>query len=228
MITTATGLQVDVEHLKPADVRAYDIAWSLHHLNRFGGHALLPWDVLSHVGLSYMLYVQDMKGKIEAQFALALLLHSAPAAYVGDIPYGTMGAGLRNLEIELRSAIYRRFQVSEEPVGGIPWDMVERYDKQATSIEFHALFPGAKDAPKPEYEMPRFPILVKAKVPDFISILKFASINHDVADVNGLFEVSETLKPFVVEATPPVVDVVHEGDVEIEVRDYSAVEKAHL
>ena len=228
MITTATGLQVDVEHLKPADVRAYDIAWSLHHLNRFGGHALLPWDVLSHVGLSYMLYVQDMKGKIEAQFALALLLHSAPAAYVGDIPYGTMGAGLRNLEIELRSAIYRRFQVSEEPMGGIPWDMVERYDKQATAIEYHVLFPAVKPGPKLEYEVSRFPILVKAKVPDYISILKYAAINHDVADVPGLFEVSEAMKPLVAEAAPLVSEVHQEGDVEIEVVDHSAIERVTL
>ena len=223
MLTTATGLQVDVEHLTPADVRAYDIAWSLHHLNRFGGHALLPWDVLSHVGLSYWLYVQDMKGKIEAEFALALLLHSAPKAYVGDNLDPT-----KQLYQDVASAIFARFQLSEEPLAGIPWDMVERYDKQATSIEYHALFPGAKDSPKPEYEMPRFPILVKAKVPDFISILKFAAINHDVADVTGLFEVSEALKPHVAESTPPVVDVVHEDGVEIEVRDISAIERAHL
>ena len=228
MLLTATGLQVDVEHLKPSDIRAYDIAWSLSNLNRFGGHALLPWDVLSHVGLSYWLYVQDMKGKIEAEFALALLLHSAPKAYVGDIAPIAQSADLRYVEELARRAIYQRFQISEEPLAGIPWDMVERYDKQATSIEYHALFPGAKDSPKPEYEMPRFPILVKAKVPDFISILKFAAINHDVADVTGLFEVSEALKPLVAEATPPVVDVVHEGDVDIEVRDYSAIEKVTL
>jgi hypothetical protein len=222
MLVTATGLQVDVDHLKPSEIRAYDIAWSLHNLNLFRGHALIQWDALSHVGLSYMLYVQDMKGKIEAEFALALLLDSAPKAYLGDIDPADQ------CYRDLASAILARFQISEEPLGPIPWDMVARYNRQAVAIAFHALFPAVKTGPKLEYEVPRFPILVKAKPTDYISILKYAAINHDVADVPGLFEVSETMKPLVAEAVPLVSEVHQEGDVDIEVRDYSAIEKVTL
>lgn len=214
MLTTATGLQIEVEHLRPEDIRAYDIAWSLSNLNRFNGHALLAWDVLSHVGLSYMLYIQDMKGKIETEFALALLLHNAPKAYLGD----TLDPASQRY-IDVASVILARFLVNEDPMG-LPWDMVTRYDRQATAIAYRALFPLAKNGPQPEYEMPKFPVLVKAKVPDYISILKYATINHGVADVSGLFEVSPELKPYVI--SPPVEAISHE-DVDIPERDDSGV-----
>lgn len=214
MLVTATGLQIDVERLKPADVRAYDIAWSLSNLARFNGHALLPWDLLSHVGLSYMLYVQELRGKTEVEFALALLLYNAPKAYLGDNHPADQCYG------DVAAAIYARFLVSQEAYA-VPWDMVERYDNQATAIAHRALFPLAKDGPKPEYEMPKFPVLVKATVPNYIDLLKHLTINHGVADVSGLFEVSPELKPHVV--PPPVSEISHE-DVDIEPRDLSGIE----
>lgn len=218
MLTTATGLQIDVEHMKPADVRAYDIAWSLSNLTRFNGHALLPWDLLSHVGLSYMLYIQDMKGKTEVEFALALLLHNAPKAYLGD------NFPTNQLYGDVAAAIYARFLVSQEAFA-VPWDMVERYDRQATAIEFQVLFPLAQDRPKPEYEMAKFPILVKATVPNYIDSLKHYTINHGVADVLGLFEVSAELKPHV--TPPPAVEISH-ADVDIAPRDLSGIEGVTL
>ena len=82
---TVTGKFVDVLDLKPEDINAYDIAWALAHTNRYNGMAATPWDVLSHTGLAYMLYVKHTQGQTDPATVLALLLHDASEAYLGDI-----------------------------------------------------------------------------------------------------------------------------------------------
>jgi hypothetical protein len=59
-----------------------------------------------------------------------------------------------------------------------------------------------------------------------MDLLKQLSINNQAQDIAGLFELPVALKPILVaeKAATPVV----EHNVEIEVRDISAIERAHL
>jgi hypothetical protein len=218
LLNTVSGLQITPEVLHPNEVKAYDIAWGLHHLNLFGGQAPLAWDGLSHAGLAYLLYVQGVKGSTKVPTTLALLLAGAYKVYLGDVAEHNGTPAL--------SAIYERFNVSEESISDVEWDKVARYDQQATAVAFHILFPEVKNGPKMEYDMPRYPLLIKAKVPDYMDLLKQLSINNQAQDIAGLFELPVALKPILVaeKAATPVV----EHNVEIEVRDISAIERAHL
>ena len=215
LLNTVSGLQITPEVLHPNEVKAYDIAWGLHHLNLFGGQAPLPWDALSHVGLSYLLYIQDVKGATKAPTTLAILLAGAHKAYLGDVE--------EHNGTPVLSAIYKRFNVDEEPISNVEWDKVARYDQQAEAAAFHLLFPEVKNGPKLEYGMPRYPLLIKAKIPDYMDLLKQLTINNQAQDIAGLFELPVALKPILAAATPVV-----EHNVEIEVVDHSAIERAHL
>ena len=218
MFNTISGLQINPEVLHPNELRAYDIGWGLHNLNLFGGQAPLQWDALSHAGLAYLLYVQGERGLTKVSTALALLLAGAHKAYLGDVA--------KHNGTPVLSAVYKRFNVNEEPISEVEWDKVERYDRQATAIAFHTLFPNAKGGPKLEYEIARYPLLIKAKVPDYMDLLKHLSINNNVPDVTDLFALPDAIKPILAaeKAATPVV----EHNVDIEVVDHSAIERMTL
>jgi hypothetical protein len=231
MLNTANDLVVKVEAIRPEDIRAYDIAWALHHINRFGGHSPVPWDVLSHTGLAYMLYVQDVKGQTEVPFSLALLLHDAAEAYVGDmvwpLKHTVMADQFRQLEAHVLDVIYQRFNVPQEPLGPIDWDKVARYDKQAAAIEFHQLFPklrGTQYAPPLVYDMSKYPVLIKGKVEDYITLLKHISINHGVEDVSALFSLSDSLRPYLTAEIEEAEATAEQGTVDIDIRETRSVE----
>jgi hypothetical protein len=215
---TATGLQINIDQFKPEDVRAWDIAWSLHHLNLFNGHAPLPWDALSHTGLAYLLYVQDVKGKTEVPFSLALLLYAAGKAYETPDELGAVGETVWD-------AIYERFNVSQKD---IDWDSVRRYDKQATAIEFHILFPDAKDVPQLEYPLSKYPLLVKAKPEDYVTMLKHLSINHGVANIAALFNTPESLRPYLAVPAEESEVATQTGKVSVEPRETQSIEGLSL
>jgi hypothetical protein len=103
---------------------------------------------------------------------------------------------------------------------------VGRYDQQATAIAFHILFPNVKNGPKLEYEIARYPLLIKAKIPDYMDLLKHLSINNNVPEINDLFALPDAIKPILAaeKAATPVI----EHNVDIEVRDLSAIEKMTL
>jgi len=232
MLNTATDMILRVPELRPHDIRAYDIAWSLHYTNLFGGHAPLPWDALSHTGLAYMLYIQDMRGKTEAPFSLALLLNNAAVAYVGE-QVGSLQHYSReyeDLRVRTSQVIYARFNVSQE-LGDIPWDMVKRYDQQALAIEFRALFPQLKDnqdAPKLQYDISRYPTLVKARVEDYITLLKHNSINHNVVEVDTLFTVSDSLRPYLAAEIVEKETAGQQGKVDTEFRETKSIEEMRI
>jgi len=207
-LNTACGLTVDVTDIKQTDIRAYDIAWSLHNTIRYNGHAPVAWDVLSHTGLAYMLYVQDLKGQTDQKFSLALLLHDAAETYVGDLVWALkhtdMGQEFNRFEKYVRQVIYSRFNLN---VDEVPWDLIERYDRQAGAVEFHKFFPhleGTVYAPHYQYQLERVPTLIKAKVADYIELLKHLAINNGVQEVHQLFDLPEPLAGLVANESRPL------------------------
>lgn len=194
-LRTASGRLIDTLNLKSEDINAYDIAWSLSNTNRYAGHTPVPWDVLSHTGLAYQLYVRDMKGVTDINYLLGLLLHDAAEAYLGDMlgPLkGTeVGKEFRRLEDKIIEKVFTRFGVQN-----IDWTVIDRYDHQATHIEISAFYPemvGNNLFTQEQYHMDRYPTLVKAKVTDYIELLKQLSINEGVSEVGHLFELSDIM-----------------------------------
>jgi hypothetical protein len=229
MLNTATDRLIRVENLHPDDVRAYDIAWALHHINTFGGHTPLPWDILSRTGLAYMLYVQDVRGHTEVPFSIALLLNNAAKAYAGDVnrslEYTKLARPFKQLEVAILSAIFERFNVPQGSIGGIAWDKIDRYEKQALAVEFYSLFPNmrtAAHAPQLQYDIPRYPVLVKAKIGDYVTLLKHLSINNGVQDIATLFELPDSLQPYV--AAETTADIEQQPQLTVEVRESRSIE----
>jgi len=102
-------------------------------------------------------------------------------------------------------------------------------DKQAVAVEFYQLFPklrGTQYAPQLVYDIPKYPVLVKGKVEDYITLLKHLSINHGVGDVGTLFSVSDSLRPYIVMEAETAEETVVEqsGTPDIEVRESRSVE----
>jgi hypothetical protein len=194
-LRTFTGKLVDVSALKPEDINAYDIAWALSNCNRYAGHTSVPWDVLSHTGLVYMLYMQDLKGQIDPNYSLAIMLHDAAEAYIGDMIGGLkkteVGRLFKELEDQIISVVFQRFGVQH-----VEWEVINRYDWQAAHIEINKFFPEVADHPgvtQAQYPLDRYPTLIKAKVTDFIEMLRHLAINAGAPDVGGLFSIPENL-----------------------------------
>jgi hypothetical protein len=192
-IFVVSGRYFDVIRPDPADVLAWDIAWSLSGQNRFVHHTMVPWDVVSHTGLVYMLAMQDLKGAISNADKLGLLLHDAPEAYIGDMsrPLKSVMPKFQEIEHAILVAILTRFGLRHDQ---IDWDLVKRYDNQALWIERQVLLPmfdGLKtDAiytSCKQYDMPKLPTLAKAKPDQYIGLLRECAINVNAPDLKSLF-----------------------------------------
>jgi hypothetical protein len=209
---TISGQQIDVTDPQPEQINVWDIAWSLSHINRYLGHTPVPWDVLSHTGLCYMLYKADTQAvDTSPGFELALLLHDAAEAYVGDMLHMTKKLesldGYRCLEDNVSRIIYQRFGINYLGSLQLETDFpgIKRYDQQAAHVEFVKLIPAAPDLAQlaKQYELDVYPPLIKAKVPDFVEFLKDRAINAGVTNVAALFERPESLVPYLDEAPAP-------------------------
>jgi hypothetical protein len=218
-LRTVSGKLVDVTNIKPEDINAYDIAWALHHANRYAGHTPVAWDVLSHTGLVYMLYVKDLKGQTDINYSKAIMLHDAAEAYIGDMighlkncPVGDL---FRELEQQILRTIFKRFGMN---IDDIDWLIIDRYDHQAAHVEIKHFFPELTNNPnvtQAQYHMEWKPTLIKAKVADYIEFIKNLSINSGVVDVSALFEITESIEPLLDEErreTSPVPQTT-KGDV---------------
>lgn len=81
-VQTASGVAFDLQFPRAADVRADDLAHSLAHINRFGGHLRVGYSVAQHSILAAALVWQRTRNRAAT---LAALLHDAHEAYTGDI-----------------------------------------------------------------------------------------------------------------------------------------------
>jgi hypothetical protein len=132
-LTTYTGKRLDPLRLRPEDVDPLDIAHSLAHQCRYGGHCSY-YSVAEHsVLLSLAVPVHD---------ALAALVHDGPEAYVTDLPRWLKEsrylAGYRRIEARVWRAVAERF--------GLPLKLpaaVTELDDRIVENEARALFSPA-------------------------------------------------------------------------------------
>lgn len=80
LMTTQSGVQVDLEHPEKTEIRIKDIAHSLARLCRFNGHTINCYSVAQHSVL-----VSEIVASTHREFAIDALLHDAHEAYLGDL-----------------------------------------------------------------------------------------------------------------------------------------------
>lgn len=112
ILTTASGLWMDLEHPSAEAVSLADIAQHLSRMARFSGATLIPYSVAEHA----LLVSKALDGK-GPRLALLGLLHDAHEAYTGDIATpiqnaiaGLAGTGVvRTLQGRIDQAIWQAF-----------------------------------------------------------------------------------------------------------------------
>lgn len=224
-----SGKWVDLHDFKPEDVTAYDIAWALSHLNRYNGHSLAPWSVLSHTGLAFMLAFND-KQDINPVDKMGLLLHDAAETYVGEMIRPIKRTPDMDWYVELEgrllTVVLKRFGVGWD---NVDWPLIERYGKQAAHVEYHWFFPelrGTQDMLPIQYPMGVYPMLIPARVDQFIEVLRGQAINVGTEDINDLFAVPERLTPYL--SAPTETASIEGSDQLPGAPDLSAVENLKL
>lgn len=202
-LALTTGLK-DVVRPKAEDVRVWDWAWGLHFTPRWSGATPVLWDVLSHIGLVYMLAMRDTKGQLNPLERMAILIHDATEA----LGYSDLPTPLKEMPefAFYREAEERVLRVICERLGfdydAVDWALVKRYDSQALYVERCWFFAWRKDS-KEWGIKPAYPIDVQAlgrptvaQPMDYVKLLRDLAINFGTKDVNALFEMPEWLKPY--------------------------------
>jgi hypothetical protein len=207
---TVSGKCVDSLNIDPGLVNVYDIAWSLHHQNRYLGHTVRPFSVLSHLGLINVLYMKVNKGNVNPEELLALMLHDSAEAYLGDIirPFKYLDAlaGYQAAEEAALRVIYQRFGLDFDSVD---WGMIEKYDRHALYVESTRLSLGW--APQhqigPEFGDHLCPQLILAKPREFAPYIKDLALQVGrVSDTGPLFEQPDKLTPYLDDAVEEIFD----------------------
>lgn len=138
---TYTGKLVDVAHPDPAAVNILDIAQALSMTCRYGGHCRDFYSVAEH---SLLVHLIGVTGNPKNN--LALLLHDAAEAYVGDLVTPLKRVlRAKNLEDDWLRAIEQKLDL--DTLLSEPSSLVKAADRRALSIEVVALF----DQPDPAW-----------------------------------------------------------------------------
>lgn len=136
-IKTTEGIYFDLLDPQQCDIKSYDIAHALSHINRFVGHTPEPYSVGEHCLLVSNLVERRTGNK---KLALAGLLHDATEAYLGDVS-GLLKktevlAGYRAIEDRLSRVIESRYNL---PKGMLEDQRVKQADKDAFEFECSAV-----------------------------------------------------------------------------------------
>jgi 5'-deoxynucleotidase YfbR-like HD superfamily hydrolase len=133
--TTYTGRRVDIKNFTVDDIIVEDIAHSLAHLCRFGGHTRSFYSVAQHsVRVAY---------HVPRELMLEGLLHDATEAYVVDLPrpIKRLLPDYMAMEDVIWSIITQRFQM--------PWGKVSAAVKEADEAVLVAEWLELMSAPLP-------------------------------------------------------------------------------
>jgi len=238
-ISLASEKIVDIFNLKSEDLNVWDIAWALSQINRYNGCTPIPFDVLSHTGLVYALYMAEhtTPESRNPSTILALLLHDAAEAFIGDIPVSLKTldqmAWLCELEDELLQVIFNRFGLDWQ---SIDWETISRYDNMAGNVEVHWLKPKTKSDEyftKVQVEMPfAYKPLSKARPIEWVKLVYAGAQHFHVVDMDALFATPPLLEPYIDTAELPSVSstqTVVEGDASFPaLRDSSDVDNMRV
>lgn len=113
-IELLNGKLFSIRDPQPDQIEIEHIAHALAAVNRFGGHSIAPYSVATHSRLCAEVAASEGH---TSDVVLAVLLHDASEAYLGDVvrPLKNMLPGYREIEERVQSAIWRRFGVAIDP-----------------------------------------------------------------------------------------------------------------
>lgn len=150
---TYTGQAFDLVNPVPATIRLDDIAIPLSRIVRFNGHTKDRYTVADHLLLCERLCLRHFPPAIR----LAILIHDAHEAYLGDItsPVASLlrSDALKDSKRAIDAAICKGI--------GLPWDFLQGYvahdikriDRQALAIEKRDML-GPEPQPWTAFELP--------------------------------------------------------------------------
>lgn len=169
---------------RPEDVSFVDIAQSLPHVNRFGGHSIRPYSVAQH-----SINVARIAGNLARAksdnveyirgVALAGLLHDAGESLVGDLvtPVKKQISQYREIEHKILNVIFKKFGVIYK-AEDLPQE-VKRADMIALATERLYLVAELKDS----WNLPENPEVLTAS--------DIAKLPFHPANIRAISEVRE-------------------------------------
>lgn len=138
-IRTAHGGYFDIVNPDPGAVEIRSIAAALSKICRFGGHTIAFYSVAEHCVLASNMALRDGVG-LDA--SLAILLHDAAEAYIGDMvrPLKRIVPQYREIELRIESAIQAAFRVDFAK----HHEAIQKYDRIMLKAEKHSMWPDDK------------------------------------------------------------------------------------
>lgn len=136
LITLCDGTFIDLINPTPEMISIETIAHGLSRVSRFGAQSPIDYSVAEHsLGVVYMAMHDEV---YDMHALLALLLHDASEAYLGDIVSPLKRHLSEYLEIESRmnSVIEKKFGVDFEKYHAI----IKKYDRKILKIEKQSLW----------------------------------------------------------------------------------------
>ncbi len=135
-IKTSSGSYFDLESPTPEQIDLKSIASALSKICRFGGHCPNFYSVAEHC---IHCVIQAAKRGVDRDGLIAILLHDATEAYVGDMvrPLKAMLPGYSEVESRIEAAIGKRFGVDF----GMHHDLIKQYDNLLLKAEKTTFWP---------------------------------------------------------------------------------------
>jgi len=141
LVDTSSGRVVDLLELKPDQIEFESIAHSLSHQCRFAGHTRKFYSVAEHCYNLSVLVAQTEKLEQPdlSRVVLAVLMHDAAEAYIGDIitPVKESSPIIMRVEDKIMETIWQRLGIN----GGNMQGVIKKYDKIALASEMWTLLP---------------------------------------------------------------------------------------
>jgi hypothetical protein len=205
-IITVSGIEIFLPNIKKEDIRAWDIVWSLEGQNQYNNQTPVKWDVLSHSALMWIIANKEAQLSgipLTPYQELAILLHDASEAYVGDLirPIKKlMSEGKDTIYDDLEAKVMRTIEEAFGlPHSSLSSDAIEDLDTKAYCVEMAAF---RKPLPEGMRGYPETIPLTKVGIHFYIEKLKELVTLTGLWDKTRLFEISEIMEPLVIERPP--------------------------
>lgn len=133
-IQLSTGGYIDLASPSPNDISIYDVASALSNLCRFTGHVRSFYSVAQHSVLA-------SRTTDDPVFALQLLLHDSPEAFLGDVstPLKAQLPDYRSIEKKMEKCCQDAFSC-----GPLSSPEIKQVDRRMLATEVRDLMPDKK------------------------------------------------------------------------------------
>jgi hypothetical protein len=108
---TVSGVEIDINNVKPTDISIMDITIGLSNVCRWGGQIEKFYSVAQHSVMVSRLAPQELK--------MAALMHDASEAYLGDVISPLkyiLGRSYKDIEMRFTQSIYTHFNIGIDEI----------------------------------------------------------------------------------------------------------------